>query len=88
MRHGRGKFYYQDGGLYDGEWKENKMSGHGKLYYQSGRIAYDGEWKDDQFTGHGVLSNEYPVPLQKNFDYANLDLIDEYWTKFEGKNCE
>lgn len=21
MRHGRGKFYYQDGGLFDGEWK-------------------------------------------------------------------
>lgn len=85
MRHGKGKFYYQDGGLYDGEWRENQMSGHGKLFYQSGRIAYDGEWKDDQFTGHGVLYNEYPVPLERTFDYTNLDLIDEYWTKFEGK---
>lgn len=25
MRHGHGKFYYQDGGMYDGDWYENKM---------------------------------------------------------------
>jgi antitoxin component YwqK of YwqJK toxin-antitoxin module len=57
MRHGRGKFYYTDGGLYDGEWKTNKMSGQGKLFYQSGKIAYDGAWSDDKFTGYGVLYN-------------------------------
>ena len=58
------------------------MEGQGKLFYQSGRIAYDGEWNDDQFTGFGTLFNEYPVPLDQPFDYSNLDLIDEYWTKF------
>jgi antitoxin component YwqK of YwqJK toxin-antitoxin module len=84
MRDGRGKFYYQDGGLYDGEWRENKMSGHGKLFYQSGKIAYDGEWSNDQFTGFGVLYNEEPVILHRPFDYNNLDDIDEYWTRFEG----
>ena len=36
MRHGQGKFYYQDGGMYDGNWKNNKMDGYGSLYYQSG----------------------------------------------------
>lgn len=40
MRHGYGKFYYQDGGMYDGDWKENKMEGYGKLFYQSGKLAY------------------------------------------------
>jgi hypothetical protein len=34
MRHGQGKFFYQDGGMYDGNWKFNKMDGYGKLYYQ------------------------------------------------------
>ncbi len=58
MRHGYGKFYYQDGGFYDGQWIQNKMSGYGKLYYQSGKLAYDGEWIDDQFTGKGTLYNE------------------------------
>ena len=40
MRHGHGKFFYQDGGMYDGEWRKNKMNGYGKLYYQSGKLAY------------------------------------------------
>ena len=42
QRHGKGKFFYQDGGLYDGEWRENKMHGKGILYYASGKAAYDG----------------------------------------------
>ena len=25
MRHGHGKFYYQDGAKYDGLWSQNKM---------------------------------------------------------------
>lgn len=45
MRHGQGKFYYQDGGMYDGNWKNNKMDGYGSLYYQSGELAYQGMWK-------------------------------------------
>lgn len=57
MRHGHGKFFYQDGGMYDGEWSQNKMNGYGKLYYQSGKLAYEGYWKADQFTGNGVLYN-------------------------------
>ena len=77
MRHGQGKFYYQDGGLYDGTWRHNKMDGFGSLFYQSGKIAYEGNWSNDQFQGHGKLYNENPYPLNQNsFDYANFDLID------------
>lgn len=43
--------------MYDGNWKENKMEGFGKLYYQSGKLAYEGQWKNDQFVGRGVLYN-------------------------------
>lgn len=42
MRHGFGKFYYQDGGMYEGHWNQNKMEGFGRLYYQSGKLAYEG----------------------------------------------
>ncbi len=45
MRHGHGKFYYQDGGMYDGNWSNNKMDGFGSLYYQSGELAYQGMWR-------------------------------------------
>jgi len=42
QRHGKGTFYYQDGGCYDGDWSNNKMEGYGTLYYQSGKVAYEG----------------------------------------------
>lgn len=51
MRHGSGKFFYQDGGLFDGEWRENMMHGRGVLSYASGKPAYDGEWDSDKFEG-------------------------------------
>jgi hypothetical protein len=40
MRHGKGKFYYDDGGMYDGSWNMNRMEGSGKLYYVNGKLAY------------------------------------------------
>ena len=55
MREGTGKFYYQDGGYYDGEWSRNKMEGQGILYYQSNHKVYEGQWLNDQFHGHGIL---------------------------------
>lgn len=78
MRHGQGKFFYQDGGMYEGNfinkegnWKFNKMDGFGKLYYQSGKIAYEGNWSEDQFQGFGNFSshlgklhNEEPDQLE------------------------
>lgn len=57
MRHGQGKFFYQDGGMYDGNWVNNMMDGYGSLYYQSGELAYQGMWKQDQFQGKGRLYN-------------------------------
>ena len=33
MRSGHGVLHFKDGGYYDGEWKEDKMNGFGKLYY-------------------------------------------------------
>lgn len=48
MRHGNGAFYYNEGGKYVGEWKENKMDGKGTLYYPNNTKAYEGDWKEDQ----------------------------------------
>lgn len=79
MRHGQGKFFYQDGGRYEGSWKENKMDGFGALYYQSDKLAYEGNWENDQFQGDGKLYNENPDALNDNFDYTNFEEIDEYW---------
>lgn len=42
MRHGKGKYYYGDGGYYEGDWRENQMNGMGTLYFADGSVAYDG----------------------------------------------
>jgi antitoxin component YwqK of YwqJK toxin-antitoxin module len=44
MRNGHGTLYFKDGGHYEGEWKDDKMHGFGKLYYENGSIAYEGHW--------------------------------------------
>jgi hypothetical protein len=79
MRHGFGKFYYQDGGHYEGEWKDNKMNGFAKLYYQNNDLAYEGFWKDDQFHGKGKVYNDNPRKIEGPFDYVNLSALDECW---------
>lgn len=33
-REGRGQFHYAEGGSYDGQWHDNRMHGHGILYYK------------------------------------------------------
>ncbi len=73
MRHGQGKFYYQDGGMYEGGWVKNKMDGFGSLYYQSGQLAYQGMWREDQFQGKGKLFNETPYALEGDFNFKDFD---------------
>ena len=58
MRHGQGKYYYKDGGIYDGNWKEGMIHGFGTLYYRNGKVAYQGEWKQEMFDGHGIIYND------------------------------
>jgi len=36
-----------DGSSYEGEWKNNKMSGNGVMTHPNGE-KYEGEWKDGQ----------------------------------------
>ena len=38
-------YFFKDGDVYDGEWKNGDMHGKGIYYYISGEI-YEGEWKN------------------------------------------
>ncbi len=37
IREGTGKYNYENGDKYDGEWKENKKQGIGKMVYGDGK---------------------------------------------------
>ena len=50
--HGRGKYTYASGDVYEGEFKDDKRNGRGKYTYASGDV-YEGEYKDGNYNGRG-----------------------------------
>lgn len=52
--HGCGKFYFQDGRKYEGEYVEDKKHGRGVYYWSDGR-RYDGEWRLGYQHGKGIM---------------------------------
>eukprot|EP01063_Lacrimia_lanifica_P035461 TRINITY_DN6756_c1_g3_i1.p1 TRINITY_DN6756_c1_g3~~TRINITY_DN6756_c1_g3_i1.p1 ORF type:complete len:650 (+),score=286.15 TRINITY_DN6756_c1_g3_i1:47-1996(+) len=52
--HGQGTFKWNDGNVYEGEWKLNMHHGKGRLTFADGGF-YTGDWVDDQQHGFGHL---------------------------------
>lgn len=52
---GIGRFEYLDGSIYDGDWKDNKKHGRGKLLEQEGDVVYNGDWENDKKHGRGTF---------------------------------
>lgn len=48
--HGVGRYQYQDGGCYVGDWMEGRMHGKGVYHFPHGN-TYDGEWVNDKKEG-------------------------------------
>ena len=44
--YGKGKFWYVDGDVFDGEWRDDKANGYGVYMYVNG-VKYEGYWKED-----------------------------------------
>lgn len=84
-KHGPGKLVFEDEAYYEGEFREDKMTGRGVLFYCAGYPAYDGEWLNDQFHGFGTLYNENPVELREPYDFRDFNEVDDFWVKYEGK---
>ena len=84
FRNGTGTYYYKEGGYYEGNWRDNKMNGHGKLYYETGSLAYDGLWYKDEFHGRGKIYNDEPKELKTSFNYKTFEDDDKYWTVYDG----
>lgn len=51
---GKGKFRYQDGSLYVGDFFQGQPEGQGTVFYQSGS-RYEGSWKAHTPHGRGVM---------------------------------
>ncbi len=53
---GYGSFYYSNGEIYKGWWKQNKKHGKGILYKEN-QILLNGCWKEDVFQNNGECSD-------------------------------
>lgn len=70
-----------NGQFYLGDWLNNRMHGHGLLYWNNNKIRYEGDFDSDEFHGKGV---EYPlVPPQVPVAYNNI-IMNNNWKKYEG----
>ena len=50
---GKGKYSYDDGQYYIGEWKNGLRNGKGVQYYKNGDIEYEGDFVNDKYEGNG-----------------------------------
>ena len=46
---GKGKYIWEDGNYYIGQFKNGLSHGKGIEYYSNGNIMYDGEWINHEF---------------------------------------
>ena len=85
-KHGKGTLLLADNSRYEGDWKNNMMSGIGKLTYQDGSTAYEGGFLENKIHGHGVMTNQEAGMLipKTQIDYKNFSTVNKRWSTFEG----
>lgn len=88
-KNGFNKVTYNDGGIYEGNFINDKREGKGKYTYINGDV-YDGNWKDNVKNGYGVLTFANGNVYKGNFvnGYGeDVKAILEYknGSRFEGK---
>ena len=47
---------WADGNVYEGEWRDDRACGKGKLVHANGDV-YDGDWRDDMANGYGIYTH-------------------------------
>ena len=57
MVSGKGKMTYENGDVYEGDFKRNISHGFGKFVSKIGNYEYMGEWTDGYFNGKGTYIN-------------------------------
>ena len=55
---GQGTHTYDDGGVYEGEWKDGLRHGQGTHTYANGNV-YEGEWKAGKRNGYGAYTSDH-----------------------------
>ena len=89
LPHGKGKYSWSDGTVYEGDWDQGKISGKGKLIWSSG-AKYEGDFSGGYLHGIGTMTSPdqsvYSGAWRMNVrhglgrkEYCNSDLYDGSW---------
>ena len=57
----QGIYIWANGAKYEGEWKNNKREGKGKMSSSEGKV-YEGDFKDNKKDGFGTFVNKIDLP--------------------------
>jgi hypothetical protein len=90
-----GKFTFADGGVYEGNWQDDKRNGMGKFTFADGGV-YEGNWQDDKRNGMGkftfadgrVYEGEYKDDKKNGagvFYYTNGTMLQGEWSNGIGR---
>ena len=66
---GNGKYIWENGQYYIGQWKNGKKHGKGIIYYKDGTIMYEGDFVNDKKEGNGKFiwkNGKYYIGEWKN----------------------
>jgi len=66
---GYGKLIYKSGNLYEGEFKNDKRHGKGKITYTEYNITLEGIWINDEKVGKGIFT--WPNGKQLEVNWSN-----------------
>ncbi|KAL0412738.1 UNVERIFIED_CONTAM: Phosphatidylinositol 4-phosphate 5-kinase [Sesamum radiatum] len=89
LPHGKGKYAWSDGTVYEGDWEEGKMTGKGKIFWPS-QVTYEGDFSGGYLHGFGTFIDSdgsiYKGSLKMNSqhgigrkEYPNSDVYDGCW---------
>ncbi|KAK9077092.1 hypothetical protein SSX86_005428 [Deinandra increscens subsp. villosa] len=87
--HGKGKYTWSNGTVYEGCWEEGKMTGDGRITWSSG-ASYEGDFSGGYLDGFGKLKNpdgsiyigSWRVNKKHGLgrkQYSNSDIYDGSW---------
>jgi hypothetical protein len=67
LKWGKGIFKFADGAVYVGEFKEDKIEGHGEFVWPHNKKKYVGNWKNGKMNGNGVFTWDNGAKYEGHF---------------------
>lgn len=88
-KHGKGTLILGNGSRYEGNWRNDVMSGIGKLFYDTNILAYQGGFLNNKVEGHGIMHNDQFLDGDSKspsctFDFRDLGSVKDNWVSFDG----